>query len=144
MLTYTDEVLTSVREKIFGLDGVTVEHDYTDMLSYDINGALETVGKDGDSMIKVLSLVNEALLRLGKKDDTASATGSLHAKIAKLYNLALDLTYKAASASDVLQISSDSEAGVASQTSYRKEKRNRNIPIRHDSHENDYLSSVRP
>ena len=45
VLTYTDEVLTSVREKIFGLDGVTVEHDYTDMLSYDINGALETVGR---------------------------------------------------------------------------------------------------
>lgn len=43
VLSYTSEVLTSVREKIFGLDGATVEHDYTDTLSYDVDGALESV-----------------------------------------------------------------------------------------------------
>ena len=35
-------------------------------------------------MVKILSLVNEALTRLGKKTDAASATGSVHAKIAHI------------------------------------------------------------
>ena len=43
VLTYTSEVLTSVREKIFGLDGVTVEHDYTDTLTYDLIDVLTDV-----------------------------------------------------------------------------------------------------
>ena len=33
-------------------------------------------------MVKILSLVNEALIRIGVKTDAASATGSLHAKTA--------------------------------------------------------------
>lgn len=53
-------------------------------------------------MIKVLSLVNEALLRLGKKEDTASATGGLHAKIGDLVQR-IDARYEA---SDTLQLSS--------------------------------------
>ena len=37
-------------------------------------------------MIKILSTVNEALLRIGKKTDAASATGSLFARIAYIVN----------------------------------------------------------
>lgn len=43
VLSYTDDVLTSAREKVYGLDGLTIEHDYTDTLSYDTEGALEEV-----------------------------------------------------------------------------------------------------
>jgi len=34
VLTYTGAALTSMREKLLGCDGVTVEHDYTDTMSY--------------------------------------------------------------------------------------------------------------
>ena len=62
-------------------------------------------------MIKVLSLVNEALIRVGKKTDAASATGSLHAKMGDIKN---NLTFRPVFVSDELQVSADAQATTAS------------------------------
>jgi hypothetical protein len=59
-------------------------------------------------VIKILSTVNEALLRIGKKTDAASAAGSLHAKVRNLSDVLLATKYRTIASSN-LKASSDLE-----------------------------------